>query len=148
MNPRKVKAASRSADASSRKVSIDLGAIRESKPRDFAIRFAFGATISVIAGLVSLAYGPRVGGLFLAFPAIMPAALTLIEKKKGEGPADADAQGGILGSIGMIIFAGTVFAGAQIAGAPVALGLALVSWAVVSSGLYLLLRRAWPRVWG
>ncbi len=36
-------------------------------------------------------FGPRVGGLFLAFPAILPATLTLLEKKEGKTKACADA---------------------------------------------------------
>lgn len=127
---------------------MNPGAVKAARPKDYAIRFVFGAAISAAAGLVGLRFGPRVGGLFLAFPAILPAALSLLEEKEGEGPADADIQGGVLGGIGMLVFALVVFAGLSIAGAPATLALALVAWAVVAGGLYLLLRRFWPKVWG
>ena len=145
--PRRVRAASRGAKASKDKVALNLGAVREARPRDYAVRFAFGAAISVAAGLVGLRFGPKVGGLFLAFPAVLPAALSLIESKDGEGPADADMQGGVLGAIGMVCFAAIVFGGLKSLGAPLTLALALAAWAVVSAGLYLLARRFWPHVW-
>ena len=107
----------------------------------------FGAGVSAAAGLISLRLGPIVGGMFLAFPAILPAALSLIEQKDGPGPADADAQGGALGGIGMVVFALFVFLALKVIGAALTLSLALVAWAVVSAGLYLLLRRFWPHVW-
>jgi hypothetical protein len=64
-------------------VFVDLGKLRQTKASELALRFAFGATASLVAGLVSIAFGPRVGGTFLAFPAILPASLTMIEKKEG-----------------------------------------------------------------
>jgi hypothetical protein len=36
--------------------------------------------MTVVAGLIAARFGPVVGGLFLAFPAIFPATATLIEK--------------------------------------------------------------------
>ena len=59
---------------------IDLGKLREVVPRDLALRFAFGAGISIIAGLAGLLVSSRFGGMFLAFPAILPATLTLLEE--------------------------------------------------------------------
>jgi hypothetical protein len=47
--------------------------------RDYALRFLFGAGVSC-AGIVTLKFGPRVGGAFLAFPATIPASLTLIAR--------------------------------------------------------------------
>jgi len=37
---------------------------------------------SVAAGLVTLGFGARVGGILLGFPAIMAASLTLIEEEE------------------------------------------------------------------
>ncbi|MDQ6748262.1 MAG: DUF3147 family protein [Candidatus Dormibacteraeota bacterium] len=142
-----MKAASRGAKASKDRVGLNPGAIKQSSVGDYAIRFAFGAAVSVTAGLVSLRFGPRVGGVFLAFPAILPAALSLIEKRDGPGPADADAQGGVLGALGLVIFALVVLGGIRSLGVPLTLALALGAWALVSAGLYLILRRAWPTVW-
>jgi hypothetical protein len=97
-------------------VGFDWSKLRSVKPGEIGIRFAFGALIAMIAGAVGLAAGPKVGGLFLAFPAILPASLTLIEKKEGPAKAWSDASGGILGSVGMAGF-GRLRSGAQRSGA-------------------------------
>jgi nicotinamide-nucleotide amidase len=118
---------------------LDLKKISSVRPRDYAIRFAFGASISAIAGVLTLAFGPRFGGLFLAFPAILPATLTLLEKKDGLAQAAADVRGAVIGSIGLIGFA--VVAMSTIPRSP-AFGLlaALVTWVAVSLAVYLALR--------
>ncbi|MCU1239878.1 MAG: hypothetical protein JWO71_604 [Candidatus Acidoferrum typicum] len=73
----------------------------------------------MFAGLVAKKFGPTVGGLFLAFPAIFPASATLIEKHekqrkeragmhaghRGQDAAALDAAGAAMGSIGLIAFA-------------------------------------------
>jgi hypothetical protein len=56
--------ASRPADQEPAK--LDLKKIRSVRPREYLIRFAFGASISAVAGALTLAAGPRFGGLFLA----------------------------------------------------------------------------------
>ncbi|MEV6843564.1 DUF3147 family protein [Actinoplanes sp. NPDC051411] len=78
-----------------------------SKPpmRDWFIRFGFGAVVSAVAGLVSVIGGPRAGGVFLAFPAILLASLTLVAKQEGEHQAREDARGGVFGTIGLLAFA-------------------------------------------
>jgi hypothetical protein len=48
-------------------------AIKGIKPHEWAVRFFFGGAICVLAGLISKKFGPEIGGLFLAFPAIFPA---------------------------------------------------------------------------
>jgi hypothetical protein len=75
------------------------------KPSEYLLRFAFGAGISVAAGLIGMKFGPVVGGIFLGFPAILPASLTLIEKKDGRQQAAIDSEGAILGAIAMVAFA-------------------------------------------
>ncbi len=101
------------------RIRLDFSAIGETRWHEYAIRFLFGGVITVIAGLLAQRYGPAFGGLFLAFPAIFPASLTLIEKhekRKGErkgAAADAqakraagsDAEGSAIGSIGLFVFA-------------------------------------------
>jgi hypothetical protein len=73
----------------------------------------------VFAGIIAKKFGPTVGGLFLAFPAIFPASATLIEshekeKKKrarldpGIRPQNAialDSAGSTMGAIGLFVFA-------------------------------------------
>jgi len=62
------------------RVSLHLLALRQTKWYEYAVRFLFGGTITVLAGLIAKQYGPTLGGLFLAFPAIFPAGATLVEK--------------------------------------------------------------------
>src|SRR5205814_1515179 len=81
------------------------GGLRSVQPRDLAVRFAFGFGVSVVAGIVTLTFGSRAGGLFLAFPAILPASLTLIEEKQGRRQAEGNAVGAILGAVALVVFA-------------------------------------------
>lgn len=120
-------------------VGFDWSKITQVKPSEMGIRFAFGAVVALIAATVGTLAGPKVGGLFLAFPAILPASLTLIEKKEGVAKAWSDASGGAIGAIGMAAFALTAILLLRI-NPVVALILALVAWIVVSTGLYFLIR--------
>jgi Protein of unknown function (DUF3147) len=108
-------------------------------PLEIGIRFVFGAGIALVAAVVGTVFGAKVGGLFLAFPAVLPATLTLIEKKEGTTKAWADASGGVLGAVGLAAFAFTT--AMLLRWNPVAaLLLALGAWAVVAGGLFLLFR--------
>ena len=84
---------------------FSAGRVRQVKPRDLAIRFTAGALTSVVAGLLTLAFGPRIGGIFLAFPAILAASLTLIEEQDDSAEAREDARGAVMGGVGMAAFA-------------------------------------------
>lgn len=120
-------------------VGFEWSKIRSVEPKELGIRFAFGALVALVAGTLGLLIGPKFGGLFLAFPAILPASLTLIEKKEGLTKAWSDASGGILGAIGMSCFALTAML--LLPWNPVAaLVVALLVWIVVSTGLYFLFR--------
>jgi hypothetical protein len=123
------------------RVRFDRDALRSVQPRDLAVRFAFGFGVSVVAGIVTLAFGSRVGGLFLAFPAILPASLTLIEKKEGRRQAERDAVGAIIGAVALVVFAQVAYLlFTRIPGAAVE-ALALAAWLGVSIFLYLFIRR-------
>ena len=61
-------------------VQLNPSALRETHWYEYLIRFALGGAVTVVAGLIAARFGPVVGGLFLAFPAIFPASATLIEK--------------------------------------------------------------------
>jgi hypothetical protein len=104
---------------------------------ELVVRFAFGAAISLVAGFVGLAAGARAGGMFLAFPAILPAALTMIERKEGRRQALEDERGSVYGALGLIVFA--VVCEALIVGlaAVVTLAVALAAWAVSAVACYL-----------
>jgi Protein of unknown function (DUF3147) len=72
---------------------------------EYALRFAFGGTITACTGLVAHVFGPVVAGLFLAFPAILPATVTLVTRHDGRNAASADARGAAAGSVGLGAFA-------------------------------------------
>ena len=100
-------------------IKFHLDAIKTTKWWEHLIRFAFGGAITVIAGIIAKKYGPGLGGLFLAFPAIFPASATMLERheqeekeEKGVDPgrrgcdaAALDALGAAMGSLALILFA-------------------------------------------
>ena len=106
-------------EVSELKVKFDTSSIGLSRWYEYVIRFVFGGTITALAGIVAERYGPEIGGLFLAFPAILPAAATLIEKHeketkdragldgtmRGRVAAGVDAAGAAMVSIGLMAFA-------------------------------------------
>jgi len=120
-------------------VGLDWSKFFTAKPSEIAIRFAFGAGIALVAAVVGAVLGPKAGGLFLAFPAVLPATLTLLEKKEGTTKAWADASGGVLGAVGLAAFAVTVLTLLR-TNPVIALLLALLAWLLVAGGLYLLFR--------
>jgi uncharacterized membrane protein (GlpM family) len=86
-------------------IQASSGKLGKPPTRDWFIRFGFGAAVSAVAGIVSAVAGPRVGGIFLAFPAILLASLTLVAKEEGTDQARDDARGAIFGTIGLLAFA-------------------------------------------
>jgi hypothetical protein len=104
-------------------ISLELSALGKTKWYEYALRFAFGGAITVAAGLIANKWGPGVGGLFLAFPAIFPSSATLVEKHekqkkqqhgldgtiRGREAAGLDAAGAAIGSIGLIALAVAVW---------------------------------------
>src|SRR2546423_746505 len=77
------------------------------QPKTFA--GLFGAAVSVVAAGLGNLFGPVVGGLFLAFPAILPAALTLMADHRGRETAGEDASGAIVGSLALACFGAVVW---------------------------------------
>lgn len=126
----------------SERPKFEAGQIRQVKLRDLGHRFLTGGCTSVVAGLVTLAFGSRAGGIFLAFPAILAASLTLIEQQDNSVEAREDARGAVMGGFAMAAFAavGAVTFGHLSGG--VALLLAAVAWLVVALLGYLI---AWFR---
>lgn len=120
-------------------VGFEWKKVTQVKPGEIGVRFLFGAVVALLAAITGALAGPKIGGLFLAFPAILPASLTLIEKKEGIAKAWSDASGGAIGAIGMAAFALTAILLLKV-NPVLALILALVAWIVVSTGLYFLIR--------
>ncbi|MGA3306233.1 MAG: hypothetical protein ABSC26_09550 [Stellaceae bacterium] len=137
-------------------VHLKLGALRDVHWYEFAIRFALGGAMTVIAGAIASRFGPGVGGLFLAFPAIFPASVTLVEKharqqkeekglrgaRRGKEAAALDARGAALGGLGMIAFAGAIYTLIEHS-AFLALVAATAAWVSVSVLAWLWQRRLW-----
>jgi hypothetical protein len=121
-------------------ITLRPAKLREVRWPDLAVRFAFGAAVSLVAGLVAVLFGARAGGVWLAFPAILPAGLTLIERKEGNHQADRSARGAVLGALGMVAFAVAVYVMVPLLGGLAAVLAALLVWLVVTLGLYLGLR--------
>lgn len=59
------------------KIQINLPALGRSRWYEYLVRFAFGGAVTVLAGIIGQRYGPGIGGLFLAFPAIFPATASM-----------------------------------------------------------------------
>jgi hypothetical protein len=116
--------------------------------KDMAVRFGFGAAISLVAGLVSLAFGARAGGMFLAFPAILPASLTLIEKREGPEAAIHDLDGTILGAAALGAFALVAGVGLRRFSAALVLPAALATWLGASLMAYVVVEGLRRRITG
>jgi hypothetical protein len=102
-----------------KKVGINFSSLRETKAHEYLLRFVFGGVCTVFAGIMAKHFGPAVGGLFLAFPAIFPASATMIENHekrrkaeqgmngtiRGRMAASIDASGAALGCVALVGFA-------------------------------------------
>lgn len=118
---------------------LTLSRLRRVRLRDYLVRFAMGATISVVAAVVGKVIGVRFGGTLLAFPAILPASLTLIQEEEGTRRADRDAIGAILGAVGLVVFGMIGEATFGRTDPVLALALAILGWLLTAFLLYGLL---------
>ena len=127
-------------------VQAKLESLKGIKLREWLVRFFFGGAVCVFAGLVAKHFGPEIGGLFLAFPAIFPAGASMVEaheKKhkarvgldgtnRGRTVAAIDAAGATLGCIGLAGFATVCWLGLPHLATPLVFALAAVVWAGLS----------------
>ena len=113
-------------------VKVEASALKETRWYEYLVRFGFGGGISVAAGVIGHHFGPLVGGLFLAFPAILPASLTLVDEHDGRAQAADDAAGAVCGGAGLVAFALVMWLAAGRMPAALALGLASAAWIGVS----------------
>ncbi len=100
-------------------IKINASGLKQSKWYEYLVRFAFGGVVTALTGMIAKRYGPEIGGLFLAFPAIFPATATLVEKHEKQKKeragmvgtnrarmvAGVDAAGTSLGAVGLATFA-------------------------------------------
>jgi Protein of unknown function (DUF3147) len=146
-------------------VGAKLSALRETEPHEYLLRFLFGGAATVLAGLVAKEFGPALGGLFLAFPAIFPASATLISSherhrqqragydgtRRGRQAAAIDATGAALGCAGLATFALLLRVLLPRHNAALVIGGATVAWALISCAFWKLRQyrhivvRAWRR---
>jgi hypothetical protein len=132
-----------------------LSAIKGIKPHEWIIRFAFGGAVCVIAGLIAQRFGPAIGGLFLAFPAIFPAGASLIEAHEKQHKARAgydgtnrgrviaaiDALGAAMGCVGLAGFALVFWIWLPRTSLLVVFTLATLVWLTLSVGIWLMRKK-------
>jgi hypothetical protein len=136
-------------------VKVDPSSFTQTKWHEYAVRFVSGGLITVGTGIIARKYGPGLGGLFLAFPAIFPASATLIEKhekqkkeehgldgaERGREAAAVDAAGSAIGSIGLFVFALSVWQLVPTHRAWLVLTLATLTWFAVAVLIWQVRRR-------
>jgi hypothetical protein len=132
------------------RIKVDFSTLEQTKWHDYAVRFLLGGVITAVAGIIGKKFGPGIGGLFLAFPAIFPASATLIEKTekekkeslglngtvRGRSAASIDAVGASIGSIGLFVFALAVWQFMPRERAWIVLGGATLLWLGVSVAVW------------
>lgn len=137
------------------RIEMNLGALRRMRFHDFAARFLFGGTITVTTGIIGKEFGPVVAGLFLAFPAILPATASLIEKHerermhrsgfhgtvRGRTIASVDVAGAAMGSLGLIAFGFVAWQMLPRFSGAIALSTATVCWFTVAFTVWWIRRR-------
>jgi hypothetical protein len=131
-------------------VTMGLSSLCKTKWYEYVVRFVFGGLVTAITGLIAKEFGPDVGGLFLAFPAIFPASATLIEKhekekkeeagldgtRRGRVAASVDAAGASIGTIGLMGFALVVWLSITIYPVWIVLTGATAAWLIISASLW------------
>jgi Protein of unknown function (DUF3147) len=132
------------------KIKVDTTGLKSSKWYEFALRFSFGGIVTALAGLAAKRFGPVVGGLFLAFPAILPATATLIKKReqekkeragyegaeRGRAAAAVDAAGAAMGGFGLAAFSLLVWLRMREWKTALVLVVATVIWFLVAVSLW------------
>jgi hypothetical protein len=136
-------------------VHAKWSALKQTRWYEYVLRFVLGGLATALAGAVANLFGPEAGGLFLAFPAVLCASATLIEKhererkqklglagyRRGTEAAALDAAGAGLGSIGLVVFGLCIWLlAASFTFGSLLLG--SLAWLVVSVSLWRLRRYA------
>jgi hypothetical protein len=138
------------------RIEANFSSLKQTTLREHVVRLVLGGAVTVAAGLIARHWGPVIGGLFLAFPAIFPAGATLIEqhevkrkreigrdgRRRGSEAAALDALGAALGAMGLAAFAVVLWRFLPGHSSWAALGLAVVAWASVSGLLWVLRKQS------
>ena len=137
------------------RVTWDFAKLKMTTPGEYLSRFLFGGLVTVLATLVANHFGPVIGGLFLAFPGILPPGLTLTEKhvvkKKartaksgtqfGRAEASIEAAGASAGSLGLIAFGLVIWKNLATHSLLPSLLLAMFAWFIVAFTFWWLRKR-------
>jgi MFS family permease len=141
-------------------IQCNFAALKRVRPYEYMTRFILGGSITVIAALIAQRWGPSLGGLFLAFPAIFPASATLLEKHerdkkrhagiafthRGRLAAALDARGAVMGAIGGLLFAVLCWRLLPHISAWAVLPMGFAAWLVLSALLWYIRRHhPWSR---
>lgn len=132
------------------RIEAKWSSLKDTKPHEYAVRFVFGGLCTVAAGLIAKRFGPGVGGLFLAFPAIFPASASLIEshevkrkakvgsdgRNRGRMAASLDSQGASLGCIGLVGFAFVLWRWVDSHNALLMISVAAMTWLAIAYALW------------
>jgi hypothetical protein len=124
------------ADRLEERPRFELKKIAQVQPRQLLVRFVAGALTSVGAGLVTLIFDARAGGIFLAFPAILAASLTLIEREEDSRTAREDARGATVGGVALASFAAVAALTLGQINSALGLALAALTWLVMALAGY------------
>jgi hypothetical protein len=115
---------------------VDPSGVKKTSWKEMAVRFVFGGLITALAGFIGKLFGPAIGGLFLAFPAILPATVTLVARHDNRRLAGIDAMGAALGSLGLIAFGLVVWGLATHTAGGLVLVVAAIVWFAVSAAAW------------
>jgi hypothetical protein len=138
-------------------IGVKFSAVRGTKAHEHVMRFLFGGVCTVLAGMIAERYGPVVGGLFLAFPAIFPAGASLIEThekqkkreigrdgtRRGRIAAGVDAEGAALGALALMGFGFVIWKWLPKGGSAAVIAGAVGAWMVGAAVLWGLYRVRW-----
>src|SRR5438270_8578114 len=127
-------------------IKAEPARLRRTEWWECVLRFAFGGIVTVLTGLIAKEFGAVVGGLFLAFPGIFPAGITLIERhekkkkrdkglrgeRRGRSVSAVVAAGAVAGSIGLVAFGALVWCALPRLAEWQALLAAMIAWLAVS----------------
>jgi hypothetical protein len=123
-------------------IQLNFASLKQIQWHEYLTRFLLGGAITVATGLIAKYFGPVVGGLFLAFPAIFPSGATLIEKHerekkhragiphtiRGRLAAALDARGAAMGTIALAAFGLLVWKLLPRCNAPLVLTAGFIVW--------------------
>ena len=137
------------------RVRLYFQSLKATTPAEYATRFLYGGTVTLLASLVDRKWGPVVGGLFLAFPGIFPPSASLVEQHKikreaaqgkhgilsARREASVEATGASMGALGLAAFAAVLWRRLPHHGAAGSLALAFLAWLVVSVLCWLIRER-------